>query len=262
MSDVKTQEDLRKEHALLSQRAQESKLEADGIRARLQESQSALNKAESIVEETQSQIRQLEQRQREIEDQLKSAKKTLQSAEEQRQVVLRETAEFAERLGPIAQKQRRFADALSMLEQSMGNAVPPRPPVQQPSHAGGARGIEQPTRSKRTSLEVNLSFQLDVGMESDHNFYTGLTNNISEGGLFIATQQLLDIGTKISFPLALPGMLETEKVDGIVRWVRREDLPEQNIPCGIGVQFTRISEKLQTRINHYIQQRESIFYDD
>ena len=38
--------------------------------------------------------------------------------------------------------------------------------------------------AERFDLEVK------VDLESDHNFYTGLTQNISSGGVFIATHHL------------------------------------------------------------------------
>ena len=57
-------------------------------------------------------------------------------------------------------------------------------------------------------------------------------------------------------------MLEAEQVEGVVRWVRREGRSEANVPSGIGIQFTQISEKLKARINEYIQSSDTIFYDD
>ena len=117
-------------------------------------------------------------------------------------------------------------------------------------------------RAPRRDVEMSLSFEIALDSGSEHNFYTGLTNNISEGGVFIATTQILDIGTKIKFPLALPSMLEPEQVEGVVKWVRREGRSEANVPGGIGIQFTQISEKLKARINEYIQSSDTIFYDD
>src|SRR4029079_19692672 len=46
--------------------------------------------------------------------------------------------------------------------------------------------------SERYDLEIK------VDLESEHNFYTGLTQNISAGGLFIATHHLRRIGDRIT----------------------------------------------------------------
>jgi Tfp pilus assembly protein PilZ len=53
--------------------------------------------------------------------------------------------------------------------------------------------------SERYDLEIK------VDLESEHNFYTGLTQNISAGGLFIATHHLRRIGDRIALKFQLPG---------------------------------------------------------
>ena len=47
-----------------------------------------------------------------------------------------------------------------------------------------AENMQNVRAAERFDLEVK------VDLESDHNFYTGLTQNISAGGLFIATHHL------------------------------------------------------------------------
>ena len=86
-----------------------------------------------------------------------------------------------------------------------------------------------------------------------------------QGSVLCCGQQspvdLLEVGTQISFPLSLPGMSEPEIVEGVIRWVR----PRENLASpegGFGVQFTLISDHFKARINQYIQQNESLFYDD
>ena len=40
-------------------------------------------------------------------------------------------------------------------------------------------------------------------MTSEHNFYVGFTEDISEGGLFIATDEPLEPGSPVTFELGL-----------------------------------------------------------
>ena len=68
--------------------------------------------------------------------------------------------------------------------------------------------------SERYDLEVK------VDLESDHNFYTGLTQNISAGGLFIATHALKKIGDRITLKFSIPGTNESVSVETEVRWIR------------------------------------------
>ena len=73
-------------------------------------------------------------------------------------------------------------------------------------HTPGAKVAEhQPNvrAAERFDLEVT------VDLESDHNFYTGLTQNISSGGVFIATHHLRKIGDRITLKFTLPGLGQT-----------------------------------------------------
>jgi uncharacterized protein (TIGR02266 family) len=113
--------------------------------------------------------------------------------------------------------------------------------------------------SRRTSYRVHA--QVSVSANSAHNFFTGFTTNISEGGLFVSTYQLKPVGTEIGLTLKLEGGPEMEVV-GTVRWVRDTSDREDSLPPGMGLQFTNLDEEGQARINDFINyRRESIFYD-
>jgi uncharacterized protein (TIGR02266 family) len=274
MTDVNALGTLREEHTMLSKRAQESKREADHIRTRLQESQSLLNSADEDCQHAQRTLAELEEHQRKLQIQLESARHHLGQSQAKLQEVHQQTATFAQQLGPAAQKQRRFEEALSVVEQNlrMINISPPPSNIPQsspqsarvspPAFNANSAADDSVQRAPRAGMQIELSFQLDVTQESAHNFYTGFTDNISEGGIFIATPHLLDIGTEIKFPLSLPGMDVPELVEGTVRWVRREEHAGHQTPSGLGIQFNWISDHLKHRIDDYIQRRESIFYDE
>src|SRR5258708_3870166 len=59
--------------------------------------------------------------------------------------------------------------------------------------------------------------EIKVDLESEHNFYTGLTQNISAGGLFIATHHLRRIGDRITLKFQLPGTEGSVEVETEVR---------------------------------------------
>ena len=268
MIDDKTRAELQNEYKILSERAQTSKAEADQLRSILKEKQAVLNSTESTLVNTQQEVQALEGELSALNVRLEASRAQVHQQQAALHSVHQEMASLAQRLGPIAQKQKRFEDALALVEQNLGMAAsaPPSPPS---SFAAGSPPPPPPTsgpvptnRPYRKKLELNLSFEIDLGKGSEHNFYTGLTNNISEGGVFISTPQVLDIGTKIKFPLNLPGMMEGEIVEGEVRWVRREGRSDENVPPGVGIQFTKLSDELRVRINQYLERSESIFYDD
>ena len=112
--------------------------------------------------------------------------------------------------------------------------------------------------AERFDLEVT------VDLESDHNFYTGLTQNISSGGVFIATHHLRRIGDRITLKFTLPGSAKVLEVETEVRWIRENTalLQAGESGTGMGVRFINLSAETQTAINSFVQSRESLYYDD
>jgi uncharacterized protein (TIGR02266 family) len=93
---------------------------------------------------------------------------------------------------------------------------------------------------------------------SDSNFYLGITENLSEGGVFIATYLLKPIGTDVRVQLELP--TASIEVSGVVRWLRTFDAGE-DWP-GMGVQFDRLDPKAEAQIREFIGYRDPLFFDD
>ncbi len=107
-----------------------------------------------------------------------------------------------------------------------------------------------------------IALEVHVSLSSEHNFYTGFTDNISEGGLFVATVNVQPIGTRCSFMFTLEPNPEAIQVEGEVRWVR-EAHADSEMPSGMGIMFRGIQPDAKGRINSFIdKRRDSIFYDD
>src|SRR5215510_9686160 len=107
-----------------------------------------------------------------------------------------------------------------------------------------AENIQNVRASERFDLEVK------VDLESDHNFYTGLTQNISAGGLFIATHHLRKIGDRITLKFTLPGSAKTVAVETEVRWIRENSaLMRAGGTTGMGVRFINLSAEASAAIN-------------
>ena len=127
-------------------------------------------------------------------------------------------------------------------------------------HTPGAKVAEhQPNvrAAERFDLEVT------VDLESDHNFYTGLTQNISSGGVFIATHHLRRIGDRITLKFTLPGSANPVEVETEVRWIRENSaLQRAEGGTGMGVRFINLSAEAKTAIDAFCEARESLFYDD
>jgi type IV pilus assembly protein PilZ len=98
-------------------------------------------------------------------------------------------------------------------------------------------------------------------MESDHNFYTGLTRDISSGGIFVATGVTYDVGTSVHIKFTLPGGAELS-VEAQVRWVRDPRTVKTDGPEGMGLKFINLTPEARGAIAEFLDQRDSIFYDD
>jgi len=111
--------------------------------------------------------------------------------------------------------------------------------------------------SERYDLEIK------VDLESEHNFYTGLTQNISAGGLFIATHHLRRIGDRIALKFQLPGSEKSVEVETEVRWIRENSaLTRADGATGMGVRFINLSPEASTAIQSFLSNRDSLYYDD
>ena len=128
-------------------------------------------------------------------------------------------------------------------------------------NSGPGAKVADPHANVRASERFDLEIKVDL--ESDHNFYTGLTQNISAGGLFIATHHLRRIGDRISLKFQLPGIDTPLQVDTEVRWIRENSaLTRADGATGMGVRFINLSPAATTAITQFLATRDSLYYDD
>ena len=109
--------------------------------------------------------------------------------------------------------------------------------------------------------EPRYTVTVDVTFESEHNFYTGLTQDLSGSGLFVATTCLCPIGERVSVRMRLP--TAKEPVDALteVRWVRHRDVPGGGGKAGLGLMFVQMSPQARAAVKAFLAKRESIFFD-
>lgn len=103
--------------------------------------------------------------------------------------------------------------------------------------------------------------ELHVSVHSEHNLYAGLAENLSAGGLFIATHRLQPVGSKIEVNLRMHDGEEEFQIAGEVRWVRLFNVHSDTSP-GLGVRFTELPPGAAEAIGRFLGQREPLFFDD
>lgn len=106
-------------------------------------------------------------------------------------------------------------------------------------------------RAKRRAV-----VDLEVGFESESNFYVGFTEEMTATGVFVATYAAKPIDSRVELAITLPDG-DTLRVPAIVKWTR--DATEDSWP-GMGMEFERVSPEDETRIAKFLSLREPIFY--
>ena len=131
-------------------------------------------------------------------------------------------------------------------------------PLSQPKAPSGPAADEAARTipdQEREHVEAN------VGATTESNFYVGFSGEISQGGVFIATYNILPKGSPVRCLITLPGNLSTE-VDGTVRFVRDPmDMASDSDP-GMGVAFEGLTPESRELILRFIRKRAPMFYDE
>ncbi len=120
---------------------------------------------------------------------------------------------------------------------------PPAPPIEEEHRA-----------SKRISLQVELH------LASDSHFFSGLSGDISEGGVFVSTYRALAQGSLVDLEFSLPGADQPLHARGEVRWHR--DATPHGPPPGVGISFDELSEDDRNAIHRFCTMRPPLYYDD
>jgi uncharacterized protein (TIGR02266 family) len=105
-----------------------------------------------------------------------------------------------------------------------------------------------------------FSVDLDVSVGSDHNFYAGFAENLSAGGVFIATHNLKPVGSHIELTINLPDRVKVQAT-GEVRWIRVFN-EHSDTPPGMGVRFAPLDADSVAAIESFLSHREPLFFDD
>jgi type IV pilus assembly protein PilZ len=86
-------------------------------------------------------------------------------------------------------------------------------------------------RAPRAPIELKVEYR------RLNTFFADYTQNISQGGTFIATDRPLPVGTQFVFALRVPGMDEPLKLEGKVVWVTLAADASSGNPPGMGIEF-------------------------
>ena len=113
------------------------------------------------------------------------------------------------------------------------------------------------TEERRHDERQPASFEIEF--TDDSEFFAGVSQDLSRGGVFVATYQLLPVGSAVGLSLELPDG-ERVEVRGEVRWLRESSGGEGR--PGMGVAFRNLSTEALARINAFCARRPPLLYEE
>ena len=109
---------------------------------------------------------------------------------------------------------------------------------------------------------TRFDFKLEVSANTGHQFFTGFTENISTGGLFVQTYQTMPLGSVLSMAMRIPGLDREFQLECEVRWVREYSEMTPHMLPGMGVRFINLAPEDELLLNAALSQMQTMFYDD
>ncbi len=103
-----------------------------------------------------------------------------------------------------------------------------------------------------------VSVAVEIHLTSESHFFSGLSGDISEGGVFVSTYRPLSMGSSVDLEFSLPGANAPVKARGEVRWLR-EHSPHE--PRGVGIAFADLADEDRARIHEFCSVRPALYYD-
>lgn len=103
-----------------------------------------------------------------------------------------------------------------------------------------------PASNRRGSDRIEVTWSVDC--ESRDTFLYASITNISEFGIFVRTQEPLEVGTQLILRFATPGSDEPFVLTGQVQWVNAVRMLSDNPNPGMGIRFIDLTAEARSRL--------------
>jgi uncharacterized protein (TIGR02266 family) len=126
----------------------------------------------------------------------------------------------------------------------------------QPSAAPLSRRRSPTSPREERRSEQRIPLEVEISLSSESEFFTGLTGDISRGGILIRTYKNLPVGTALALTFTLPE--GSVSGTGKVRWIREQ---EDGSTRTVGVVFEELPEESRQAIERFCATRPPLYYD-
>lgn len=103
-----------------------------------------------------------------------------------------------------------------------------------------------PLSDRRGSDRIEVTWSVDC--ESQDTFLYASIANISEFGIFVRTQEPLEVGTRLILRFVTPGSDEPFVLTGQVQWVNAVRMLADNPNPGMGIRFVDLTSEARERL--------------
>ncbi len=138
-----------------------------------------------------------------------------------------------------------------------GAIVAPDPTAASPLHLPPASASPS-TSTPRKRATRRVPCHVRVKVREGETIYESETLNISNGGILIATDHPLEVGTKIALEFQLPNTTELIGAVGKVAWIG--GVPSGNRTTAVGVKFSEIDPEHLKLIVAYVNRLSKVVY--
>ncbi len=108
--------------------------------------------------------------------------------------------------------------------------------------------------------DQRVPVRVRVTAKSHSNFFTGFERQVATGGVFVATKDVLPVGSLVILSLSIGQGATVVPVEGTVAWVR-ERFMGLGLPTGMGIRFTNLDPRVALQLQRFVEGvRESLFF--
>lgn len=101
-----------------------------------------------------------------------------------------------------------------------------------------------------------IALEAEIDLASESHFFSGLSGDLSEGGLFVQTYREVGVGSDVAVSFSLPnGQIRAQ---GTVRWQR---VGSDSSPPGVGISFDELTDDEKGLIHAFCAARAPLYYD-
>lgn len=111
---------------------------------------------------------------------------------------------------------------------------------------------------RRAGTDKRVFIEVEIGLSTESQIYTGLSLDVSTGGVFVATYEPAPPGTMVQLYFVLPDG-HVVNAEGVVRWTR---VATAEAAPGMGVAFVTISSESLEHIARFCASRPPLYFDE